>query len=347
MGPCSPWSKPTCRPASRSCVTNSAPTWTARSTSPGTAPASAGFRPRSAATGTASPRSPNAAWPKDPPLPDLDAARRAVRRGLPRRDLRQRTPAHCREQRLQLCRRAMRGLHTDILIIVSWPVTGRRLRARPARWKAMEAWASTPGRPGRTSAAAAHRARPRPFPVQRSGADSCSGSVAARAEGTGQESFLRGDRPCVISANHHVPATTHPSSSPFNMALGQVACSAQRCMAVSAPQLTSRTHATLTRRCLNMSTRLPEATAITPSRARLAGGLRCRWGEIQSVDDYEARAGVLAQDECAVPGVDHVGVLSVKEGRPRLLPVTTRPRQLPAEVWGGRGSEPVGLRLGG
>lgn len=105
-------------------------------------------------------------------------------------------------------------------------------------------------------------------------------------------SLRRSDRPCVISANHHVPATTHPSSSPFPTALGQVECSAQRPMAVSTPQLTSRTHVTLTRRCLNMSARLPEAAALTPlpecGIPRVLSALSARtWGEGLSDGSYE------------------------------------------------------------
>ncbi len=75
---------------------------------------------------------------------------------------------------------------------------------------------------------------------------------------------VRGNRPCVISANHQVPATTHDSNNPFIAAFGQGDCSAHRSTAASVTQLIRSTHTTRTRRCLNMRARLPAAVAITP-----------------------------------------------------------------------------------
>ncbi len=83
---------------------------------------------------------------------------------------------------------------------------------------------------------------------------------------------VRGDRLCAISANHQVPVPTHDHNNPFIVAVGQGACSAHRSTAASVTQLISSTHATRTRRCLNMRAWLPAAVAITPFLHHALGG---------------------------------------------------------------------------
>lgn len=79
------------------------------------------------------------------------------------------------------------------------------------------------------------------------------------------------DRPCVISTNHQVPASTQAHSRAFVRAVGHEVSPCHRSVAVNTAQAPNNAHVTLVRRCLNIRLRYPGQCR---SRRGNASGLR-------------------------------------------------------------------------
>lgn len=65
------------------------------------------------------------------------------------------------------------------------------------------------------------------------------------------------DRPCVISTNHQVPASTQAHSRAFVRAVSHEVSPCHRSVAVNTAQAPNNAHVTLVRRCLNIRLRYP------------------------------------------------------------------------------------------